>query len=474
MSIGDSEQMILASNRDEFVSRPTRPSRVSTGSDYRLDPTISSNRSSHRSPIPSPESPPRYLLGPRDEHMDLKGTWFLSSSNSARSGGRRWAIVTNVRRGEASLAMFEGTFFPKAVCYFLIFVSSCMVFKSSREHYHAIQSSVDSRENIVYEYLVDTLGPSVHVPSSPLHFLAQFLSTALDVRVFPPVFLLLVLVPLLVYFYGLQGKVSRGLLVTSFVEGSDLSPLAFCRKFRSECRGLQYDGFNLICGIGNDACYLSNRPATNIGGLALDDDNGFTCYITALKPGSLYGLSNAGLDCTWHKVTKGKDAFCIAVRRGGCRGSYTSGLAPPPKLSREQVAEELLGPRTMCDEEQCRVQTTGCPYPLEKLLARVKVPLTMTDVGKKKKKDKYGTRCTIIAFLGWHVGDIGDFGDMEMYECEYGGENGETKSIRAILPEDIEDAIMGMQTENVGVDLSGLDGGGGGGGGKNDESKKDS
>ena len=60
-------------------------------------------------------------------------------------------------------------------------------------------------------------------------------------------------------------------------------------------------------------------------------------------------------------------------------------------------------------------------------LAHIKVPMRQFINPGTKKMDVYGTRSTIVYMMGWKVGgvdvgtgdDIADFGDMEVWECDY-------------------------------------------------------
>lgn len=90
-----------------------------------------------------------------------------------------------------------------------------------------------------------------------------------------------------------QYKVSRGYLPTSFV-GSDLTAETFAKHFVRQQKGINYDGFNMIFGDGEDAFYLTNRSKYRVGGRDVEDEDGSTCEVDKLERGKVYGLSNAG------------------------------------------------------------------------------------------------------------------------------------------------------------------------------------
>ena len=87
---------------------------------------------------------------------------------------------------------------------------------------------------------------------------------------------------------------SRGDLVRHFLE-SDTPPLSYAQQHHKE--GLQYAGYNLIVGNGNELVYVSNRRSD----------------FSALAPG-VYGLSNRFLDTPWPKVASGKQKLTKLIR----------------------------------------------------------------------------------------------------------------------------------------------------------------
>ena len=87
---------------------------------------------------------------------------------------------------------------------------------------------------------------------------------------------------------------SRGHLVTGFLE-SRLAPGDYLDTIRESA----YAGFNLIVGTADEVAYLSNREEGS----------------RTLEPGT-YGLSNALLDGTWHKVESRKQRFAELLDAG--------------------------------------------------------------------------------------------------------------------------------------------------------------
>ena len=94
-----------------------------------------------------------------------------------------------------------------------------------------------------------------------------------------------------------SGTISRGLLVTSFLE-SNASPESF---FQSIDR-TQYNGFNLVVGTTDECWYLSNFQATEEEGASSTKAN----PPRQLQPG-VYGLCNAQLETPWRKLIQGKE-----------------------------------------------------------------------------------------------------------------------------------------------------------------------
>ena len=107
-------------------------------------------------------------------------------------------------------------------------------------------------------------------------------------------------------------------------------------------KGLDYDGFNMVLGDSQSVFHISNRSDESNSSLNIGDNSGATLYITELKRGHCYAVSNASLDTPWEKVTKGKAIFSSIVREMGCRGDSVYGKAPPKVVDRDEGAENLI------------------------------------------------------------------------------------------------------------------------------------
>ena len=255
--------------------------------------------------------------------------------------------------------------------------------------------------------------------------LSLIIPAILDIGVFPPLIPALLSFSIFFFLRDIPFKQSRGLLVTSFLE-SKLSPRDFVLNFRENGLGMRFEGFNLIVGVENDVYFISNSPSANIGGLAMNDDGGGTCYIQQLAPGMLYGVSNASLDSPWDKLEKGREMVNDVIRLHGCRGINNMGISPMMKVSREETAKKLIE-KVMADETPRQPAVTGVSYQIERALAHIKVPMRQFMNPGTKKMDVYGTRTTMVYMMGWKVGgedivtgdDVTDFGDMEVWECDY-------------------------------------------------------
>ena len=109
-----------------------------------------------------------------------------------------------------------------------------------------------------------------------------------------------------------RGKVSRGLLITEFLQ-SAATPVDYINTIDGD----GYAGFNLLVSDGNSLAYLSNR-SSNFGEL----------------PPGMYGLSNATLDTPWEKVERSK---------GGLRELINSNSVNETSLMR-LLADREKGP----------------------------------------------------------------------------------------------------------------------------------
>ena len=314
----------------------------------------------------------KVFLGPKDDHVGPHGpehgSWLLTATNG------RYAAVTNVRRPSLLSHHLDN---PLVFAYLFRAVSVlclALFFVAVDRHKEGIHRAVDRRENYVYEVARERLerigedkdgeDGATRTPSALLvDLLLYYLPLALDKSTGPlliPVVVLWILAGIL---RKIPFKVSRGMLVTSFV-ASDLEPSMWVKNFRRGMKGLEYDGFNMVLGDNTCSYHITNRCSSGSPTLHLADDSGGTLYVTKLEKGRCYGVSNAGLDTPWGKMTKGKAMFSDMVRVMGCRGDAVYGRAPEARVGREEGArgmvEELLG----CTEK-CERAVTGCKVELE-------------------------------------------------------------------------------------------------------------
>lgn len=145
---------------------------------------------------------------------------------------------------------------------------------------------------------------------------------------------------------------TRGTLVPAALAAA-ASPAETLARLVADAARL--NGFNLVVGRGADAWWASNREGS----------------LRPLRAG-IYGLSNAGLDTPWPKVTRTKAALAA-----WCAGGEI-GLAAVFALlaDRERAPDELL-------------PQTGVPRERERLLSSPFI----VDGG-------YGTRCSTILAIG--------------------------------------------------------------------------
>lgn len=89
--------------------------------------------------------------------------------------------------------------------------------------------------------------------------------------------------------------ISRGQLVNHFLQGADTSE-NYLHQLAEQ--GQHYEGFNLLCGHGDQLWHYSNRSSS----------------VKKLDKG-LHGLSNASLNSPWPKVEAGKQALAEALQQ---------------------------------------------------------------------------------------------------------------------------------------------------------------
>ncbi|KAK1742657.1 transport and Golgi organization protein 2 [Skeletonema marinoi] len=101
-----------------------------------------------------------------------------------------------------------------------------------------------------------------------------------------------------------HGRPSRGGLLTEYIQANDSSQ-STAQSFVNELqqKGQEYNAFNMLVGDDTGIYYYGNRSVTQDDGKS-DHDN--TPSTQRLTPGRIYGLSNALLDTPWPKVQRGK------------------------------------------------------------------------------------------------------------------------------------------------------------------------
>lgn len=152
----------------------------------------------------------------------------------------------------------------------------------------------------------------------------------------------------------MKGKLSRGFLVSNFLGGED-SVLEYLQKVKNEAEN--YTGFNLLVGdfINDELAYFSNQ----------------TKEIRCLEAG-VYGLSNALLDTSWQKVTKGK----IGLEK----------MLEADHLS-PNLLFELLQDRTLAQAKD--LPETGIGIEKERILSSMFIETPI-----------YGTRSSSVVLIG--------------------------------------------------------------------------
>ncbi|MGH8492930.1 MAG: NRDE family protein [Moraxellaceae bacterium] len=146
------------------------------------------------------------------------------------------------------------------------------------------------------------------------------------------------------------GERSRGLLVSSFLQGQD-SAWDYAMQVAAE--GPHYGGFNLLLGDGQALVVVSNRGTAP----------------TRLSPG-VHGLSNHLLDTPWPKVKKAKAGLEQAL----------------PALESEHLLA-LLRNDSQADDDA--LPDTGVGLAMERMLS----PLFIAS-------PQYGTRASTVLLLG--------------------------------------------------------------------------
>lgn len=149
-----------------------------------------------------------------------------------------------------------------------------------------------------------------------------------------------------------KGAPSRGRLVERFLYGRE-TPRDFLKDVSRE--GGEYNGFNLIAGLGSDLYWFSNRS-----------DEG----IRRISPG-VHGLSNRFLDTPWPKVSRSKE---------GLQGLLSEEIPSPDDLF------SLMGDQAIAPDSE--LPRTGVPLEWERTLSPIFI-----------QSPDYGTRSTTLLFI---------------------------------------------------------------------------
>jgi uncharacterized protein with NRDE domain len=121
------------------------------------------------------------------------------------------------------------------------------------------------------------------------------------------------------------GKVSRGQLITDFIESQTSA-----KDYVNSLNPNDYTGFNLLVFDGKEFFYTSNKAESN----------------KELTPG-IYGLSNHLLDTPWPKVVSGKQRFSEIIDQKTVNVDQLFDLmanterAPLDELPKTGVSQEL-------------------------------------------------------------------------------------------------------------------------------------
>lgn len=157
-----------------------------------------------------------------------------------------------------------------------------------------------------------------------------------------------------------SGARSRGALAADFLGSSGCRAADFCRRIQLDA----YGAFNVLFGDECDVWYASNRGDR--------------------KPRRLKGgwhcLSNGSIDSLWPKCLRGLDNFRSAVR-----ARFESG----PEMLSSALLNDVLADATTVPP----ATDTGCSLELERVFARVHVP--MIDLGN----GDYGTRTSTVCLI---------------------------------------------------------------------------
>lgn len=178
---------------------------------------------------------------------------------------------------------------------------------------------------------------------------------------------------------ALSKLISRGNLVTRWLEGHDATPAAMVEALQAQASsaGLAYAGFNLVVGDvarGQWHWIFHQRGQSNS-----TTRNTERRWSIQLLPPGVYGLSNAALDTPWPKTTRLKAALTDALLHADSTSTTTRDDALKGALWR------ALGNRTRCTPEA--LPATGVPLAVEMALSSAFVDFP---------EHSYGTRSSTV------------------------------------------------------------------------------
>mmetsp|Transcript_15079 Transcript_15079/g.27333 ORF Transcript_15079/g.27333 Transcript_15079/m.27333 type:complete len:442 (-) Transcript_15079:1152-2477(-) len=391
-SAGDQEEVILASNRDEFFGRPTERSAYYFDPDTACHKAFNAIQQSNNTSDKCSKRP-RVILGPRDlkqinESYTLLGAPFMVGS------GKRWAIVTNAqgvwkehhhqRRHSTSIPVEN-----RAQCHM-----NSMPYNDTSDVQESRWFFYSSNQRLVLfslSLLCTTFIGSVHVVTmiamalvgvSAIWFMMDRRTTTTTNETKTDHF-------------GSNHGASRGQLLASFVN-SNVSPCEFVEALsaRGNYFTNKFDGFSLLIGVGNDAYFLSNRSHDP------DSPNANGIYSKQLKKGIIYGLSNAYLDDSVGKVSLAKALFLPMVKKLGCMQGTHAETVPISDMERNEVVQDILE-SVLGNTDDCEIRPTCLIPRVDKRLAHIRVePFEALNPGTGAM-DIYGTRDQIVMTISF-------------------------------------------------------------------------
>ena len=203
---------------------------------------------------------------------------------------------------------------------------------------------------------------------------------------------------------------SRGQLVLDFLAQSDqnLSPMAYAQSFASvageggkedepSSSSCDFAGYNLLVGdVGStegegeevEMVYLSNKTPS-------------PGQIQKLESNRLYAISNRLLDVPWAKLQRGKKLFAECLTEAAAATAAEEG--EEGREDEDGVLANLLLDRLLHDKEPCSPATdTGYPLEFEEKLARICIPgvaLREEEEDGKEGSSVFGTTASIVVLV---------------------------------------------------------------------------